>query len=295
MIGNADYRIVQSDIRLFYETVIMQDGKKQCTRCGETNLAATNFYPDRRRGGYYSWCKACEAKKHAERFAKNPEAVRARARVAQERYRQRHPKRIDAYLERRRAERNARRKPKNPPKITNPRARRTALAVERARNLLSYDPNTGILTWMLRPGDNQSIRTWNTRFAGKEAGMLREDGYRVIGIDGKNYYAHRVIWLIVQGEWIDEIDHRDLNPSNNRWNNLRKATQSQNMANQALPPHNTSGFKGVFWHKQRGYWVARIKVMGAYQHLGCFSTKEGAGAAYEKAAVAVFGEFARVR
>jgi hypothetical protein len=95
------------------------------------------------------------------------------------------------------------------------------------------------------------------------------------------------------GEWCSVmIDHRDGNPSNNRWSNLRRATVSQNNANRRLHRNNKCGFKGVV-QNHIGRWVASIYKNGQRHHLGCFATAQEAHAAYVAAARKLFGEFAR--
>ena len=97
------------------------------------------------------------------------------------------------------------------------------LTVERLRELLSYDPATGKFLWRV---GRQCMR------AGAVAGATEVQGYRVIKIDGKIYKAHRLAWLYVTGEWPpEEIDHKNTDPQDNVWSNLRLATHSQNQAN----------------------------------------------------------------
>ena len=90
------------------------------------------------------------------------------------------------------------------------------------------------------------------------------------------------------------IDHRDGNPANNRWSNLRLATHSQNNANRRRPRHNTSGFKGVSFDRRVGKWKATICKEGHTMCLGWFDTPQAAHKAYVKAARMLFGELARV-
>ena len=89
------------------------------------------------------------------------------------------------------------------------------------------------------------------------------------------------------------IDHRDADATNNRWNNLRRATRSQNSANRRRPRHNTSGYKGVYLCRKSGKWCAHIGWNGRTIHLGRFTTPQEAHDAYLKAARKLFGEFAR--
>jgi hypothetical protein len=81
--------------------------------------------------------------------------------------------------------------------------------------------------------------------------------------------------------------------ADNRWANLRMATRAQNKANTRPCAANTSGVKGVHWHKSAHKWRARIKVNGKRRHLGFFCTPESAAAAYAAAAEKYFGEFSR--
>ena len=90
-----------------------------------------------------------------------------------------------------------------------------------------------------------------------------------------------------------QVDHVNSNGLDNRRSNLRLATASQNQHNQRRRCDNTSGFKGVYWHKERAKWRARIKLIGHHKHLGYFDTPEAAHAAYVEAANRFHGEFAR--
>ena len=154
------------------------------------------------------------------------------------------------------------------------------------KSILEYKPEAGSWDWFVSKGNQK---------AGSKAGSIRKsDGYYRIKINGKEYVSHRLAWLYMTGEWpTNEIDHIDLNKLNNKWKNLREATHSQNMANVALLSNNTSGYKGVFWHKQNLKWMVQIKVNNKRIYLGSFVNKEDAVEAYKKAAKKYFGEFAR--
>jgi len=92
-----------------------------------------------------------------------------------------------------------------------------------------------------------------------------------------------------------ETDHIDGDGLNNRRDNMRNATRSQNQHNQGLAAHNTSGFKGVTWHKARAKWRAQIKINGKQRYLGMFGSLESASAAYAAASAELHGEFGRAR
>jgi hypothetical protein len=135
---------------------------------------------------------------------------------------------------------------------------------------------------------------WNSIYAGKIAATPAGKGYLRISISGRDYKSHRLAWLIMTGSWpAKQIDHANLDKSDNRFVNLREATQSQNEANKRAYMNNTSGAKGVSWDKRRGKWVANIRRDGRQVHLGYFDTIEPAASAYERAAREINGEFAR--
>jgi hypothetical protein len=155
----------------------------------------------------------------------------------------------------------------------------------RLRELLHYEAKTGEFRWLKRV--SRPVK------AGDVAGMLHTDGYRRIRVKGRDYRAHHLAWLYMTGKWCPVfIDHRDGNPSNNRWDNLRRATPSQNGANRRMYRNNKCGLKGVV-RNHVGRWCATICKNGRNRHLGTFSTPQDAHAAYVAAARKLFGEFAR--
>jgi hypothetical protein len=160
------------------------------------------------------------------------------------------------------------------------------------REMLNYDPLTGIFTWKMR----KDVRPqWNGRYDGTVAGWLDWKGYVIITIHYIDYRAHRLAWLWMTGEWpADEVDHEDTDVSNNRWENLRPATHSQNSANQGIRSNNTSGRKGVSWDRFRKKWMAVCRVNGKYVLKKRFDKFEDACAAYDDAAISAFGEYARL-
>jgi hypothetical protein len=121
----------------------------------------------------------------------------------------------------------------------------------------------------------------------------RRFGYRTVYVDGALRYAHRVIWKMTHGSDPDSIDHVDGNLANNRPDNLREATHSQNMMNAKLHASNTSGAKGVSLQKDHGMWRAYISLNRRSIRLGQFSTFNEAKLAVDLARTQLHGEFAR--
>jgi len=164
------------------------------------------------------------------------------------------------------------------------------LGQDRLREMLSYDPVTGIFTW--RVNRQGGVK------AGDSAGCIKTSfgrlRYRVITISRRDYQAHRLAFLYMVGKIpLSGIDHRDGDGLNNRWRNLRPATPSQNAANAGVCSTNTSGFKGVTWNKKSQRWQAGIKKDGRSIHLGLFDAPETAHSAYTAKARELFGEFTR--
>lgn len=158
----------------------------------------------------------------------------------------------------------------------------SGLTQARLKEFLHYDPETGEFTW---------IKGRRGTSAGRKAGCLAPTGYLKIRVDQELCQAHRLAWLWMTGEWPQStIDHRDGNPSNNRWNNLRAATRAENSANCKRPVTNKTGFKGV--HIHQGRYRARLSVNNKTVSIGMFSTAEAAHEAYKKAALRQYGEFA---
>ena len=144
---------------------------------------------------------------------------------------------------------------------------------------LNYDPATGRFTWK------------------KEAGTI-SNGYRLLRVNQKNMWAHRVAWLLATGEDPEGfvVDHINGDRLDNRIENLRLATYSQNSANAKRHSRNTSGLKGASRVFKRGKWTGRWQATITYRreqmYLGSFDTKEEAHAAYLEAARRLQGEFA---
>lgn len=162
------------------------------------------------------------------------------------------------------------------------RIKTSSLTAERLRAILSYDPATGVLVWLVG----------NCR--GKAAGSISGSGYIHVTINYVKYLAHRLAWLHATGVMPEgDLDHRNLNKVDNRFSNLRECNPSLNQANTTITIRNTSGRKGVSWCRKGAKWQAGIKYKGKQYHLGLFSDLVEAAAAYVSAAREHFGDFAR--
>lgn len=168
------------------------------------------------------------------------------------------------------------------------------LSFEFVSSLLRCDPKTGLLFWrerspqMFRDGKNTAAHTcakWNSKHAGREAfTQTTSHGYKYGKILGRGYYAHRIVWLLCTGEWPeDQIDHINGDGSDNRIENLRPVSMSQNSKNKRTPENNTSGHIGVCWRSKLNRWSAQISVNRRQKHLGLFEKLEDAIAARKTA------------
>lgn len=147
------------------------------------------------------------------------------------------------------------------------------------RDMLDYDPCTGIFTWKKPPSRKYRV--------GSRAGGLSSFGYRMICLHYRRYQEHRLAWLYVHGVWpTHEIDHIDRNKTNNAIANLRDVPREVNMWNRGPRKNNACGIVGVYFHKQSRLWHARIETRGKTKSLGYFATKEDAQRARETAEAA---------
>lgn len=149
--------------------------------------------------------------------------------------------------------------------------------IERVRELFEYDDHTGNL---IHKTNRRKART------GDIAGAAGGKGYLQVKIDGSKYFVHRLIWLIVTGEWPKgQIDHIDRNKLHNRFSNLRDVSAAINNTNKDA--YGETGIKGVRVKGSR--FVARIADAGLNRYLGCFRTAEDAATAFKVAHVEVWG------
>jgi hypothetical protein len=151
---------------------------------------------------------------------------------------------------------------------------------EYLKELLHYDPDTGVFTWLVDKG---------TAKAGCEAGCIRQaerTHYRRIRIDGEDHLAHRLAWLYIHGQLPEnDIDHEDQNGLHNWISNLRDVTHRENQRNKRLSCNNTSGVTGVSFVKGSGKWLAQIDTESGKKHLGRFSDIKDAISARQAAEI----------
>ena len=120
-----------------------------------------------------------------------------------------------------------------------------------------------------------------------------QDNYLEAGVDGKNIRVHRIIYFMFYGYLPRVVDHINGNTLDNRIENLRAATHSQNSWNAKISKRNKSGVKGVSWHKTASKWVAHIGIKRKLVYLGLHESLQQAEQAVKQARLNLHGEFAR--
>lgn len=163
--------------------------------------------------------------------------------------------------------------------MTASKSKEMLLSASEARRLFSYDKETGVLTRKVKVSQRTKV--------GDPAGSIhkhRTKTYLTVCVNYSDYLCHRVIWLIVTGDWPEhEVDHEDGNGLNNRWSNLQCVTNAQNRKNTRRQSNNTSGQTGVHWCENEKKWIARISVDRKRYLLGLFEELDDAIAARKKA------------
>lgn len=153
------------------------------------------------------------------------------------------------------------------------------------KEILDYDPKSGVFRWKKRISVKSEI--------GKIAGYNPEFGYCQIRIFTKLYSSHSLAWLYVTGEWQKgEIDHKNRNPSDNSFSNLRDVSRSENNSNHNRRVDNSTGFRGVSYSQRDKTFHAYINKNGARTNIGYFKTAEEAALAYDSKAIEFYGECA---
>jgi hypothetical protein len=157
------------------------------------------------------------------------------------------------------------------------------LAQKRLKELLHYDPDTGLFT---------RVKSMPRSKKGEVVGYTNGRGWLRVKIDGKHYKLHRLAFLYMEGAFPpDEVDHINGNKDDNRWCNLRKATRAQNNANRASGGNSVTGYRGVLPSGKR--FFAQITKDGKRIHLGMYDCPKEAHKAYCRAAKDFYEEFAR--
>lgn len=162
-----------------------------------------------------------------------------------------------------------------------------ATSFDRVRELFDYNPDSGLLVW------KTINKFWKGRIkVGDRAGYV-DHGYRRTCIDGVVYLEHRVIWFWMTGndDPTVEIDHKDRNGENNKWNNLRQASPAQNQANKPKANKlNKYGYKGIGKTIGNKYFAC-ISERGKWRHLGVFETPKEAHNRYCEEARKLYGDY----
>lgn len=145
------------------------------------------------------------------------------------------------------------------------------LTQERLKQLLHYEPESGVFTWRVKKCRAE---------AGSVAGTPHNAGYTTLKIDGVKYLRHRCVWLYEYGRWpVEEIDHMDGNRGNDRLSNLRECTSSENKQNLAERTRRKAGtLLGAIL--TRGRWKAQIRSQGVVHCIGHYDTEDQAHHAY---------------
>lgn len=166
------------------------------------------------------------------------------------------------------------------------------LTQKELKELLHYDKETGIFTWLERSVEafghcknpEGQCNAWNSRNSGKIAGVKRKDRklfyiriFITLNGNGKGYQAHRLAFLYLDGEFPPySVDHVDGDGTNNTRINLRKVSDQENKKNRSIQLNNTSGFNGVNWSERNKRWRVRIKIHGKEISGGHFVNKKDA-------------------
>ena len=149
----------------------------------------------------------------------------------------------------------------------------TLITQKELKELLEYDENTGVFTWLCDSGSK--------KVKNKIAGNINNKQYVVIKINRKNYKAHRLAWLYINGEWPkNQIDHINGIRDDNRIINLRNVTKRENQQNRK--EHRKGNLVGATFNKTANKWQSQIQINGKQKFLGLYNTELEAHEAYLK-------------
>lgn len=148
-------------------------------------------------------------------------------------------------------------------------------SLERVKQLVRYEPDTGLFIRLSAPGDRVDL-------VGKIGGGPTSDGYFRIAIDNYRVRSHRLAFFYMTGRWPkEEIDHINGDRTDNRWANLRESSSAMNKENRRNANRNSkTGFLGVRPVNGGSQFQARIGVRGKTITVGSFRTAEDAHVAY---------------
>lgn len=152
---------------------------------------------------------------------------------------------------------------------------------DRAAKMVFYDAQTGVMTWRHKKVYSKEQKRWNSRYAGKECGLISSKGYRAFGmrVSGIKFciLVHRLAFFMEHGMPPSlHIDHIDGNKLNNKVSNLRDVSVQVNLQNRDMQKNNTSGLTGVRWRDDQKKWQGRVIISKKEFHLGYFHDKNEA-------------------
>jgi hypothetical protein len=151
-----------------------------------------------------------------------------------------------------------------------------------------FDHKDGRLYWKKVSHQNKQY------LVGQEVGSIHKTGYRHVTWQGKIHKVHRLIYLLEHGYLPKEIDHINGDRQDNRLENLRDVTRSQNQFNKSMCKNNTSGTRGVSWHKKSNAWLVRVCANGKSKSIGYFKDLELAGLVADEARSIYHGNYAKI-
>ena len=159
------------------------------------------------------------------------------------------------------------------------------MSAELIRSLYVYDSDTGNLIWRMSPFRSK-------RKAGDIAGSYKKNGRWEVKVGGRGVLRSRIVWLYHHGSLPNaEIDHINRDASDDRIENLREATRSQQLVNRRLMGHNSCGFHSIYLNKKTGLWAVRISINGKRKRFGSYRTVIEAAQAADRIGLEAYGNF----